>query len=289
MGSSPAVALILAAKLKPRRIPKVSRKLRFPAKQWQARYVKAVRPELAERASSIVTAAWDAGVIAELWKRQGHVTSKTATEEDDDWLKRELKRWAARYALNIEPELTKLTGGLFQASSSHAFSKIGIDAVWKLKSPAVEAAIKQRVNLITEVSDTSFDLIRSAIRQEVYANGGSPVNPKLLADIQKHAGRNAQYQAELIARTESAAVIGQGSFTVYERNGVERKGWLWSGISREEHAAMDGEEVEIGDSFSNGLMFPGDPAGDISETANCGCDFYPIIASAIDPDEVETE
>lgn len=48
----------------------------------------------------------------------------------------------------------------------------------------------------------------------------------------------------------------------------------WNVLSpnpRATHAAMDGEEVGIDDTFSNGLRFPGDPSGGAAETAGCTC------------------
>lgn len=43
------------------------------------------------------------------------------------------------------------------------------------------------------------------------------------------------------------------------------------GRTRDSHKMMDGETRPVGDEFSNGLMFPGDPSGDPSEVYNCRC------------------
>lgn len=43
------------------------------------------------------------------------------------------------------------------------------------------------------------------------------------------------------------------------------------GRTRHSHAAMDGEEIEPGGTFSNGCKYPGDPSGDPSEVYNCRC------------------
>lgn len=46
---------------------------------------------------------------------------------------------------------------------------------------------------------------------------------------------------------------------------------------RPTHAAMDGETVDVGQSFSNGLDYPHDPTGDPNEVAGCMCtmDVFP--------------
>lgn len=41
--------------------------------------------------------------------------------------------------------------------------------------------------------------------------------------------------------------------------------------TRPSHAKIDGEIREIGEKFSNGLMFPGDPSGKAAEVVNCRC------------------
>ena len=41
--------------------------------------------------------------------------------------------------------------------------------------------------------------------------------------------------------------------------------------TRESHALMDGETVDIDEPFSNELMYPADPDGDPSEVYNCRC------------------
>lgn len=54
---------------------------------------------------------------------------------------------------------------------------------------------------------------------------------------------------------------------------VQKKVWIATpdDRTRESHFEIDGEEVEIGEEFSNGLMYPGDPKGDPSEVYNCRC------------------
>ncbi|GAF85937.1 unnamed protein product, partial [marine sediment metagenome] len=63
-----------------------------------------------------------------------------------------------------------------------------------------------------------------------------------------------------------------GSYQAYKQSGVvERKQWLatMDDRVRDEHAAMNGEKVGLDESFSNGLMFPGEP--------NCRCTVLPVI------------
>lgn len=59
---------------------------------------------------------------------------------------------------------------------------------------------------------------------------------------------------------------------VSQSGGQSRKVWaVTSGNPRPSHAEMDGEEAAVGEPFSNGMLYPGDPAGGPDETAGCTC------------------
>ena len=85
----------------------------------------------------------------------------------------------------------------------------------------------------------------------------------------KAAIRNARTMvtsAENGARQATAEEMGKiGVPTV--------KQWVAVGDerTRESHLDLDGETVMYNDSFSNGLMFAGDPSGDYAEVFNCRC------------------
>ncbi|MEN6306002.1 MAG: hypothetical protein ABFD96_24975, partial [Armatimonadia bacterium] len=56
------------------------------------------------------------------------------------------------------------------------------------------------------------------------------------------------------------------------QGGMKTKTWKTNSAEpRPEHQAMDGETVGIGELFSNGMKWPGDPAGGADNNANCCC------------------
>jgi len=73
----------------------------------------------------------------------------------------------------------------------------------------------------------------------------------------------------------TTAVLGSANFGTNEgakQGGLRTKTWQVNSTNpRPEHAAMNGETVPIGDLFSNGMMWPGDPAGGADNNANCQC------------------
>ena len=60
------------------------------------------------------------------------------------------------------------------------------------------------------------------------------------------------------------------------------------GRVRLSHRKVDGEIRELEEPFSNGLMFPGDPAGGASEVINCRCALLQRARWALDDDELQT-
>lgn len=49
-----------------------------------------------------------------------------------------------------------------------------------------------------------------------------------------------------------------------------KKTWVWSGKGPR-HQGMNGETVDAYASFSNGMQYPGDPAGGADNNAGCKC------------------
>lgn len=78
---------------------------------------------------------------------------------------------------------------------------------------------------------------------------------------------------ELWATTIGTASSSFGQHDAAKASGLARKTWIHVGgaTSRPEHEAMDGETVGIDELFSNGLRWPGDPAGGPEDNAQCSC------------------
>lgn len=87
------------------------------------------------------------------------------------------------------------------------------------------------------------------------------------------------WESRRIARTEINSAQNEGAFTVYDELGVEYHMW-WTGQDnrvRDSHAPLHGHIVAVGNTFSNGLLFPGDKSGPIKEWINCRCTTLPYI------------
>jgi len=75
-----------------------------------------------------------------------------------------------------------------------------------------------------------------------------------------------------IARSAVTSAASFGSQEAAKQGGLRTKTWqVNSGNPRDAHAAMDGQTVGIRERFSNGMRWPGDPAGGADNNANCMC------------------
>jgi len=79
-------------------------------------------------------------------------------------------------------------------------------------------------------------------------------------------------RAAEIAVTAVTAASNFGAHEGAKQGGLKTKTWrVNSGNPRPSHAAVDGETVGIGELFSLGMIWPGDPAGGVDEVAGCTC------------------
>lgn len=90
------------------------------------------------------------------------------------------------------------------------------------------------------------------------------------------------------ARTMTTGAENGGRSDSYKRAkslGIDvEQEWVATldGRTRDSHRAIDGEKIKVGEKFSNGLRFPGDPEGRAGEVYNCRCTTVAVI-DGIDP------
>jgi hypothetical protein len=140
--------------------------------------------------------------------------------------------------------------------------------------------------LIKSVGDTTkakmANLIRtSSLAGENRATIQRKMFTALMGEPARHGTRfgGFNYQVERIYRTESQRLYNMASheaaITLNEKVGTDLvKVWNHSGASalaRPDHVEMDGEIADLEEPFSNGLMYPKDPAGAPEDTINCMC------------------
>lgn len=165
-------------------------------------------------------------------------------------------------------EIDKMLG--VQASAS--FSLYDRDTVIRLMRKNPEIVPKANIK-IPKDKVWNRRKIYSAMSQGILAGDSIPH----IADrLQKVTDMNRR-AAIRNARTYTTAAENGGRIDAYERAeemGITIKQEWMATVderTRESHIQMDGEQIEIGGTFSNGLRYPGDPAGAPEEIYNCRC------------------
>ncbi|MFW6331594.1 MAG: phage portal protein [Gemmatimonadota bacterium] len=168
------------------------------------------------------------------------------------------ERWLAE----VRP-LIESTG---EAGIRQLSAELGIR--FDLLQPGLVAYTEQHAaRLVTQVTQTTKDAVAQAVARGVEKGESVPDIAKRIRETDSAFGKA---RSELIARTETTQVTNQAqrsSLADYARtNAVTvRKSWLTARDSRvrDEHAALDGETVDIDAAFSDGQTEPGEP--------NCRC------------------
>jgi SPP1 gp7 family putative phage head morphogenesis protein len=139
-------------------------------------------------------------------------------------------------------------------------------------SKAVRAWVKSHAaSHVKTILDTQKAAMRDLIAEGVSNN---LTNVEIAKSIRGFYEENARYLSMRVARTETAAAAGFGQREAAKQSGVvQLKRWISSRDDRvrDSHVDIDGEEQALDEPYSNGLMFPGDPDGEPSESIQCRC------------------
>lgn len=115
--------------------------------------------------------------------------------------------------------------------------------------------------------------INSAVTQGILHGDSIPNIAKQLNSV-TNSGMAAATRNVRTAVTGAECAGRLESYQMAEADGVEMV-QVWQatldGRTRHSHAAIDGEQIEVGGTFSNGCKYPGDPNGAPEEVYNCRC------------------
>ena len=159
------------------------------------------------------------------------------------------------------------------------FGDLGLDVAenFTIYDTGAVAKMGDRVNRVTRITETVRDQMRETLKDGI--KGGWTESE--LAGAVRDKYSIVQNRADAIARTELGGVINDSRTEGFKSVGFEKHSWLSArdGSVRSpsntppsefEHL-IDGETVKIGEPFSNGLLYPNDPAGEAGNVINCRC------------------
>ena len=164
-----------------------------------------------------------------------------------------------------------------------------------------KARLNQRYNLFATLRGAEEDLIERVFiaSQQTMARVESSISTLLLDGYKSGKGINyvanlltrrfdqlTTWEAKRIARTEIHNSHNTAVKDTYEELGVEYTMWITARDDRvrglkptdtADHVELDGEIIRLGDTYSNGLSYPGDTDGPIEEWINCRCANAPYV------------
>lgn len=183
-------------------------------------------------------------------------------------------------------EAEGLIEAVFAAGAGRVAGEFGVS--FDLEAQYVREFVKARANqLAGQVTDTTYNQITDALAEGV----GKGETISEIADRVRAVFNNADTsRATTIARTEVISAYNASGATVAGQLGADVVGgqqWITTedARTRPEHAAADGEIVNIGEPFvgtGEPLAYPGDPAGSPGNIVNCRC-----VVAFLTPDEMD--
>lgn len=162
----------------------------------------------------------------------------------------------------------------FSEAGQAAFTEVGVEAAFNVTNANARKILETRVfKFAKEVNETTQARLRTALAQGFDAGESIPELSQRVADVFDIARSS---RTDAIARTEIVGASNQGTHQGFiDSEIVETEVWIDSRDARvrtsPHNHAIDGEEVKLGEKFSNGLLHPHDPNGAAGNTINCRC------------------
>lgn len=184
-------------------------------------------------------------------------------------------------AAAIEGRLPEVYAENYNYGTWQVESAVGVDTAYALQDASTVHRLltdhdsylpKPSVNVAKDMA-WNRRLIANQITQGVLL--GESI-PKIAKRIQDVTGSN-RAAAVRLARTSTTAAENAGRVDSYKRAkglGIKvQQEWMATldGRTRSSHRKLDREKVEVGEKFSNGCRYPGDPEAPYAETCNCRC------------------
>ncbi|QGZ16897.1 portal protein [Arthrobacter phage LittleTokyo] len=209
-------------------------------------------PELSESQRDAVVA-----LFADFFKRQKSAVLSAIGAGGDWW---DAKRW--------DDELTADLFGLAVTVSS----ELGQRSAESLGFDPTSYDVDRTIHFLQAVAASRAEMVNSATREQL---------EEVLADESEDAPapssvfETAVGQRSGAAGRALAATLGGFALTEAARQlAADRTVKTWRTTSsnpRKSHARLDGETVPVGEKFSNGMDWPGDPVRGVDEVAGCEC------------------
>jgi HK97 family phage portal protein len=164
---------------------------------------------------------------------------------------------------------------IIDQAGNGALAAVGSGAQFKLEDPRVQAYLAKKDLILAGINDTTSKIV-NGILVDASAEGVSVAETG--RRIRDQFSDFSKTRAETIARTEVVGANNAAAMEGYRQSEVvQKKEWLTArdGNVRDSHQ-IDGEQVGLDQSFSNGLTVPG-VDGPPEDVINCRCTVLPVL------------
>ena len=143
----------------------------------------------------------------------------------------------------------------------------------------LERVFEASMNTLIRVDQSIKDIIADGYKS---GNGINYVSSLIM----ERFGQLQSWESKRIARTEIHNAHNRAVIDTYKEYDVQYTMWISAHDKRvrglkktdkADHVKLDGEIIRLGDTYSNGLKFPGDTDGPLVEWINCRCSNAPYV------------
>lgn len=198
-------------------------------------------------------------VLLAFFARQGKSVASRAGAGNLDW---DSERWDRELA----GELAAVNVLIATAAGRATLSALGLDVDVYDEDVTLAWLRANASGVAAGINETTKAQVAQAVEQDEEGDAAAAVT--------------ALFAGAMIARAKQAAVTqvtavsGFATQEAVRQSGVRAvKTWrVRNSNPRKSHQRLDGETVDVGESFSNGARWPGDISLDVDERAGCTCD-----------------
>lgn len=176
---------------------------------------------------------------------------------------------------NYQPEALEQ----MKRSFSRVQTELGSSIDWEITDDIARQFVRNREKILELINTRTFNVARDRIMFEIDKGIKSNLTVQELAkNLKEGIWEVSQIRinnSSTIARTEIGTISSDVRFTAFKKAGVEKHEWISAGdelVRKEPYDhSIDGEIVDVGKMFSNGLLHPLDQNGDAGNVINCRC------------------
>jgi SPP1 gp7 family putative phage head morphogenesis protein len=205
----------------------------------------------------------------------------------DDEIQSLLEQLRPQTMINVTVPMMK---AMLQQAIMMGGEDVGVDLAFDQINPLISKFLEAFATdeITDQINETTIADLKAALQEGVESGASIDEIADVVGMVFDDADDN---RAEMIARTEVNRASNFASTAAYKISGVvSTREWVATDDDRvrEDHIAMDGQQVGIDEPFNypNGAaaMYPGD-SGDPSQDCGCRCTTAPVIDTASDEDE----